>query len=242
MLKALFKLVAITVGVGILSVLAVFLIRSMASHQVFKAPPHVWFEQATWNILNVHTPAQLEALCEAEDVDKLVPSANWIITVPLRRYQEEWRIPCKQPKLLGEFLKGQKHRDWILRLNTSDTWGLEKLIEVVAPFEQNMRFGVIAESQKVSIFLRKKAPEWLYAADSASLLRFRMFQSLGIDTAMEFWPDFVIAGNSENMRLDAYGASELQRRQKRIIWNLEDGGPPPEQISTQGIMTEAPQK
>ena len=89
-----------------------------------------------------------------------------------------------------------------------------------------------------SRFLRKKGPQWLFAADPASLVRMQLFTSLWIETAVDFWPDFVIAANDASLptRLTERLARELERRHKRIVW---EGNENP-LIPVQGRVTENP--
>src|SRR5258708_3041195 len=129
--------------------------------------------------------------------------------------------PCKTPLLVKTYLQNTPHSDWLLRVEAHDTWSLDRLVEQVSAYDSSKHFGVLTESQKVAIYLRKKAPQWLYAADPASLLRFRMFESLWIETAMDFWPDFAVATLQAHdvYRLDERAARELQRRKRRLIWD-----------------------
>lgn len=239
MIRAFLKLLAITALTSILTVLAVLSVRWMGLQQEFKAPPHPWFEQAQWKI----AAPRAEEFCRGDNLDARLPANNWIVTVPILRKGEEWLIPCASPITLEKFLAGQTHTNWILNIQAHDTWSLDKLVDIVAPFEKDKRFAVITGSQKVAVFLRKKAPQWLFAADRTVLARFRVFESLWIEPAMEFWPDFVITSFNEKVdgfRLDERGAAELLRRHKRIIWNKSEGATPPTNILFQGIMTGRP--
>ncbi len=239
MIRAFAKLIALTALTSILAVLAAVFVRWMGFQQDFKAPPHPWFDQASWKI---YSP-EAEDLCAGGNLDLQLPGKNWIVTVPILRKGDDWLIPCATPLTLDKFLSGQAHTDWILNIRAHDTWSLDKLVDIVVPFEKDKRFAVITGSQKVAVFLRKKAPQWLFAADRTVLARFRVFESLWIETAMEFWPDFVITSFNEKadgFRIDERGAAELLRRHKRIIWNKSDGAAPPTNISFQGIMTGRP--
>ncbi len=241
MLQAFVKLIAITVGALIVAVFAVVFVRWLGYQQVFKAPPHPWFEMADWKIF---APAEDE-LCSAAQTRKIEFLAGSIGSIPAYRDQtaQKWFI-CRGGKLpLAAFIEKTDHPDWLIRVQAHDTWGLDDLVKDLQALEPTRHFAIMSDSQKVGIFMRKKAPEMLFAADSASLLRFQMFESLWIETAMDFWPDFVVVDFSKNFHLDARGATELQRRQKRIIWHksgLESAAPPP-QVGIQGIMSSIPQ-
>jgi hypothetical protein len=238
MMNAILKLVAITLGVLILTFFAVVFVRWMGYQQVFRAPPHPWFERSSWSLFN----PSLDQLCGAENVDKLVPNGDWIIRLPIERRKDEWVVPCPEPKALAEYLRAQPHRDWLIAVRGHETWGLDELVENLRALEKEKQFAISADAQKILLYLRRKAPEWLFAADSSILLRFRVFESLWIETAMDFWPDFVITDFSRESTLDERGARELLRRQKRIIWDKRDGREvTPPQIAVQGFMTTRPE-
>ena len=236
MLRAALKLVAISMGTLMLVGLAVIFVRWMGFQQVFKAPPHPWFARKEWQIWS----PQPAAFCGNDSVDKVVPNEDWIVHIVVKRHQEDWFVECPSATLkLDEFLSRQKQTDWLLQVRGHETWGLDQLVDGLKKFERDHHFAIMAEAQKVSIYLRKKAPEMLFAADSAVLLRFQLFANLWIEPAMDFWPDFVVTDFGKGFRLDARGAAELQRRQKRIIWrkSADENATPPPQVNIQGIMT-----
>ncbi|MGZ3722520.1 MAG: hypothetical protein ACXVA9_06300 [Bdellovibrionales bacterium] len=209
----------------------------MGLHQTFQAPTHPWFERDFWG---VYTPTADE-LCKNPDLD-LVPGKNWIVEVPVKRHEEDWQIPCTPALPLGEFLKRTSHRDFLLNVLAHDTWSLDKLVDIAAPFDETKRFAVRTEAQKVAMFLRKKAPQWLFAADSSSMVRLRTFESFWIESAIDFWPDFVISNfaAADSLQIDARMAAELERRKKRILWNWNENASQDPLVSIQGIMTNRP--
>ena len=232
MFQALLKLILITGLTLLLGFFAVFVIRQMGLQQNFSATNHPWEQQRFWW---VYAPSA-EELCQTKDL----PSAPWILLLPLQRQEQNWVIPCAQPQLVQDFLAHQSHTDWLLHIRTHDTWGLDELVDKVSTFDQNKRFGVLSESQKAAVYLRKKAPQWLYAADGASLLRFRLFESLWIESAMEFWPDFIVTSAKDSFRLDERGVAELQRRKKRVLWDWDESADKEPPFAIQGIMTKRP--
>lgn len=234
MLQALLKLIVLTLAFLILSVFAVFFVRWMGFQQSFAPPSHPWFQQTFWSIYAPPT----DVVCAGSSLGSKVPSKEWIVSLPVKRVDGRWVIPCEKPVPLTDFLKNEPHPNLLLHISATDTWDLEKLVENVSPFERTKNFGVMAESQKVSLFLRKKAPQWLYAADSSNLARMQLFESLWIETAMDFWPDFVISPPTpqSQLKIDERLAAEFARRQKRIVWNQEYASEEP-RIPYQGIMT-----
>lgn len=237
MAYAFLRLFLISAFIVILGVLAVVGARWTGLQQSFLPPTHTWFQHEFWG---VYQPA-VEDLCGGIDLDQS-PGKSWIVQVTVKRHENEWLIPCAKPIPISEFLKSTAHRDFLLNVQAHDTWSLDELVAAVAPFDETKRFAVRTDSQKVSIFLRKKAPQWLFAADSASLLRLRTFESLWIETTMDFWPDFVIANFTpkDAPQIDARMAAELERRKKRVLWNWTENAPEDPPVSIQGIMTNRP--
>lgn len=238
MVKAVLRLILITVGFLILAVFAVLSIRWVGLQQGFQPPSHPWFQKPFWW---VYTPAP-EGLCQDVNLATTLPNPDWIVTIPVRRHEQDWQIPCAKPILLSDFLNRTDHKDFMLKVLTHDTWALDKLVEIVSAHDGKMRFAVVTDSQKASMFLRKRAPQWLFAADQASILRLRMFESLWIETAMDFWPDFVISSFApqDDFHIDARMAAEVDRRKKRILlnWNENTSQEPP--VPIDGVMTNRP--
>lgn len=229
MFKAFARLGVITAVSLIVIILAVFSVRQLGELQVFAEPPHPWFQQRTWRI---YTP-KVEELC-AKNFD---PEPDWLIQLPLKFENGAWHVPCpEKSRALNEFLSHSEHTNWVLRPDATDTTYLDKLVETVGSFDTNKRFAVFSHSQRVARYLRKKAPQWLYAADNASLVRLQMFESLWLETALDFWPDFVITSQSGESELSKRSARELGRRHKRIVWDANNSSIQPE-YPVHGIMT-----
>ncbi len=232
MIKAFGRLGLITAASLILCILAVFSVRQLGRMQVFAEPPHPWFQQRTWSIF---TPKP-EELCSS--ALKLEP--GWLVQIPVKYDGEEWIVPCPEgARPLNEYLSASEHANWVLKPEAIDTAYLDKLVETVGSFDKNKRFAVQSSSQRVARYLRKKAPQWLYAADNASLVRLQMFESLWIETALDFWPDFVITTQTGESELTERSARELERRHKRIVWDANNSTLKPEH-PIHGIMTTRP--
>lgn len=242
MLQAVLKLILLSVGFIILTVFALVFVRWVGLQQSFAPPPHPWFSKPFWLVF---TPTP-EEICNTEQLQTLLPSKNkedWIVALPIKRDPEDrWVIPCAKPLELGELLKRDQQADFVLNVQAHDTWALDKLVAVVAPFDTGKRFALLTDSQKVALFLRKKAPQWLFAADPSSIARLKFFESLWIDPAMDFWPDFVVSTFSrrEPVQIDERMAQELDRRKKRILWKVEQNASERPHISIQGAMTNRP--
>lgn len=237
MLSSFMRLLAIAVTVVILTIFALFCARQMGLHQTFEAPPHPWFKQAFWWIYDA--PAA-EFCGSATKLDKSLPSHDWIVTLPIKRDHEDWLVKCPEPVLLKDFLSRMPHVNWMLRIDEHGTWGMDKLSELLRSFEDKDAFGVATEAQKVSIYMRANAAEALYAADEPTLLRFRMFETLWIETAMDFPPDFVRLSPElvKEVDLDGRSIEELRRRKKRLIWIWDGKSVPP--FTVDGVETTDP--
>jgi hypothetical protein len=236
MAQAILRLVVISIGCLMVAIFAVIGIRWMGLQQSFQAPSHPWFQRPFWAIF---TPNG-EDLCGKADWQAQIPDKNWIVEIPVKRLgqEDDWILSCQKNVRLADFLKSTKQSDFLLAVQAHDTWSLDKLVEIVDNAGADKHFAVISDAQKVLIYLRKKAPQWLFAADSASLLRLRTYESFYIESAMDFWPDFVITGSDtpESVHLDAPMVQELERRKKRVIWNASEDP----RIPVQGIMTNRP--
>ena len=205
MYSAVLRIIAITAGCLILGVFAVFFIRTMGLKQNFAPPPHKWFENTEWRIWN--PPGCVPG-----------PAPNgWIRAITVHSKNGEWLDECGQP--VAESIKDAS--DVLLIVKATETELLDKLVENVGAFDRTKRFAVAAEAQRVARSLRHKAPQWIFAADSASLMRLRLFSGLWIETAIDFWPDFVIATSSGSHAFEPRMRQELTRRGRRIVWQGE---------------------
>lgn len=232
MVKAFARLGLITAASLLLAILAVVFIRQLGQMQAFADPPHPWFQNPKWSIL---TP-KLEEVC---DTAKFKPDPGWLVQIPVKYIEEKWQVPCPvKPLPLNVLFSESQHTNWILRPDAIDTTYLDRLVETVGSFDKNKRFAVASHSQRVSRYLRKKAPQWLFAADDATLVRLQMFESMWLETALDFWPDFVITPQSE-AELRPRAARELERRRKRIVWDADNSTLQPE-YPFHGIMTTRP--
>jgi len=235
MIAAILRLALISVGALILIVFALFSVRFMGLQQAFAPTPHVWFEQKFWN---VYSPPDL---C-SESVQLTPPTPDWLVLIPVRFKDGEWRLDCPDKNWnLAEMLAKSAHPNWILRVRANDSANLDNLVDIVGSHDRTKKFAIASDSQRVSRFLRKKAPQWLFAADPSSLLRMQMFSSLWIETAMDFWPDFVLAGQDITLpaHLSPRLAKEIERRQKRILWDESFTEQKPD-IPIHGIVTTRP--
>lgn len=229
MIRALLRLSVISIAAVIVVFLGLFFMRTVGNRQVFQAPPHSWFQKADWKI---YRPGALVA-CSPQ------APADWIINIRVRRKDHEWLVDCESPKPLAEVLGQSKHVDWLLSVEGNETTDLDKFVDIVGQHDQDKAFAIHARSQTLARYLRKKSPQWIYAADTASLLRLHLFSSLWLETAMDFWPDFVIAGlqnKASGSMIEVREAEELKRRQKRIVWEVSTQAQAP-LIPVQGLLT-----
>ena len=212
MVKAFLRLGLITVATLILTVFAVFFVRNLGLKQQFAAPPHDWFQNLNWTLVEV----------DAESVCTQPPQpSEHILVLPIHRTTDRWEIACPEKLTLPEFFPKTTHRDWLLSIDVTDNTAIDRFIEELSAFENSKRFAIVGRSQNVLRAIRKKAPQFLYAADAQSMVRLHMFSSLYLETVFDFWPDFVILDESDNPKathkVNEREEKELLRRQKRIV-------------------------
>lgn len=212
MVAAVQRLVLISVGSLFLTFLAVVFMRWVGSQQMFVEPPHPWFSSAEWTVKNPDP----ESLCSKAKLTGVRETD--LVWLPLQHTGEEWRVRCSKNLPLREVLSAYRHSRWLLYVDSKETTRLDSLVATVQPFDKDKSFGVVAPSQIVARYLRKQAPQWVYAADAATLLRLHMFTSFWIETAFDFWPDFVVqTPGDKNSQFSERELSELQRRKKRVM-------------------------
>lgn len=232
MISAFVRLIAISATALILIVFAVVFIRWMGLQQVFAAPPHEWFGQTYWSVFEpIKNPCT-----EIQNIKE----KTTLVLITVQFKNENWSLSCDgKDTPLAEFLKSSSHPNWILHVKSVDSTHLDPLVKTLSSMDQDKRFGILTDSQRAARYMRTKGPQWLFAADSSSMLRMQLFTSLWIETAMDFWPDFVIATNdpSSSSKVSPRLAQELERRGKRIIWGAKDANP---SIPTQGRISSVP--
>jgi hypothetical protein len=204
--------VLISSGTLFLTFLAVVFVRWVGSQQMFAEPPHPWFASSEW-IVKKPDPEQLCSKIKLNGV-----ADTDLIWIPVHFSGEEWRVKCAKDLPLNQVLAAHKHPRWLIFVEANDTTYLDKLVASIQPFDKNKSFGVLAPSQLVARSLRKQAPQWVYAADAATLLRLHIFTSFWIETAFDFWPDFIVQlPQDKNSQISERELRELQRRKKRVI-------------------------
>ena len=204
------------VSLAVVAVVAGFIVLARnTARQEPQTPPHPWFDRPMWHV-RAPTAADLCARPPAAAPDV-------ILVLPVHRTPARWQVACPTEPALDEYLAASPHADWLIDVAAGAGEDLDDFVKVVSRVP-GKRIGIHAASQRAARALRKKEPRWVYAADDASLLRLHLFTSLFLETVVEFWPDFVIAGDRVQgaNRLTAREVAELNRRRKRILW---DGGP-----------------
>ncbi len=229
MARALGRLVSITLLSVILLFSGLFFMRWVGLRQVFQAPPHPWFKNNYWRI---YKPSKSEA-CQPQ-----VPE-GWAVYLHVFKKDGEWLADCSIPTPLDQVLSRSRQRDWLLAVEGKETGKLDIFVKIVAAHDKEKTFAIHARSQIIARYLRKKSPQWIYAADTASLLKLHLFSGLWLETAMDFWPDFVIASEADAAtggRLSSREVDELNRRDRKIIWD-DDGQRATPPFVVQGILT-----
>jgi len=208
----------------------------MGLKQQFLPPHHPWFSYSTWNTVG----PTIAELC-ATGGDGYQPlSSDAIVLLPLRRVGQEWQVPCpNHGQEIKVFLASHKHDNWLLQIDEIDVPYLDQLVEQTRETKQNSSLGIYAKAQRVARHLRKAAPQWVYAADASTLMKFHVMSQLGLETVADFWPDFVLFQTQKGQAatLSEREAQELQRRHKRLIWNRVSQQDPQPTFTPEGILT-----
>ncbi len=211
MLSAIFRLFSITIGTLIATALAILFVRWAGLRQTHSPPAHPWFAQATWDFRQP-TP---DETCSKE---RKIP-ADGIAWLKVFYQDGRWVLGCEGAGMpLEEKLAQSPQQNWLIEVGAIDLGPLDDLIKDLNQFDKNKNFAIYSSSQRVARYLRKKSPQWLFAADAASLVRLHLFASFGIETILEFWPDFVLQFPGDKVTsLSPREVQELERRQKRVI-------------------------
>lgn len=202
-INRLMLIIAATLGV---CALGVVFVRWLGTQQQFAEPPHSWFQQRQWTVTKVDP-------C-AEPLDVIPERMLWLRV----HYTASGWSACDQEfkSVSAAIQQFPTASNWLLFVDSKETTNLDKLIAEIEPLKKEL--GIYTPSQIAARYLRKKAPQWVYGADAATLLRLHLFTSFWIETAFDFWPDFVIQqAGDKNTDLSPRELSELQRRKKRVI-------------------------
>lgn len=233
MLRAMLRLALICAGTLILSFLVVFFLRQTGLRQVFAPPPHPWFAEPQWTILSL----TMDELCR-DDLEGVEPTT--ILRIEPTFTESKWVMSCPEPVELAAFLQKSKHRRWILEINSQNNQVISALMESLEKLSKDFQLAASSRSQRTIRQLRKEAPEWLFASDASTLTRLHLFSAFWLETAFDFWPDFVIseATSSSAFHLSEREATELNRRNKRILWNQINSGEQKPPYAVHGVMTD----
>lgn len=208
------RLLMISAATVAVTVAGLAFVRWLGLAQSFGEPPHPWFAMKEWRL---YQPEAGE-IC----LSKTLPSSvapDEIAWLTIKFKNGAWTLPCENgPLPPTDVLRNSRHSNWLLHVEAVETAHLNQLTESLSAFDKTKLFGVYSGSQTVARYLRKQAPQWLFAADAAALLRLHLFTSLWIETAFDFWPDFVVLkSDDKNAKLNERERHELERRHKRII-------------------------
>lgn len=210
MISAIQRLILISVITVFVTFLAVFFVRWAGLKQTFGEPSHPWFQMAEWRVL----PVKSALVCTSPE--KIADEGiSW---VKLSYHTEVWSLPACVGTSISDRIARSPQKNWILEIDSLDGKPLDSLIGLLSPMDKTKNFAIFSKSQRTARYLRKNAPQWLFAADSAALVRFHMFASLWVETALEFWPDFVVQiPDDKNSQFSPRELQELERRKKRVI-------------------------
>lgn len=138
-----------------------------------------------------------------------------------------------------------KNRAVILNVHAKDNIHTDEFLEILKAWApEKTDIGIGSGSQAWARDIRKKHPEWVYVADASSWGRLKFFASLGIETAIELWPDVFVADLNPDDPNFYTGATtyELKRRGKIVLldWDGQKPAAPEWKKTLRGILTKRP--
>lgn len=205
-MKAALRLVMISLIVVFTLVLGVFALRFIGLRQQPIQFRHPLLQGAPW-------VAQESG---GEDVTFQLISLRW------ERERGWWAVTSAGDKPLEEVLKAGQGRPVLLDVQSLLPEDPTPLLKILDDSVGKERVAVMSSFGSVLNQLRKQQPFWLYAADSASLLRYQLFASLFLEPIIDIRADFVVAADlSPRLR------EELHRRKKKILLEAEQAKIPP---------------
>jgi hypothetical protein len=249
----LFRLFGVTLmvlfmGTGVLSIL-----RWMGTQNPGFAGHHAWMQKPFWKI------AQLEPTnCTDAGVKELLTlDPSWMIWIDVSLdHNNQWHLICPaktlfsvqmatdtQP-LLAPLLPLLAARAIIFNVHALDSSYGAGFIRTLGDWtDKKVDIGIATASQSLVRDLRKKQPEWLFAADGATWSKLKLFTAFHMESVADLWADFYVASFEEDApnSFSLETAREIMRRKKVLIleWNESPISPEMKNV-VRGVLTKRP--
>jgi hypothetical protein len=209
---------------------------------------HPWMERATWEIARTDD-------CSAGGLGSLLNlDKNWLIWIDLELdEQKQFHWVCPKSNLfdlkksdthgpsLSEIIPQVAGRDVIFNVRALDTQSADAIVDALG--KRTNDIGIASPSQNFLKELRKKRPLWLYASDFSTWGKLKLYSMLGIETAVDLWPDFFVGSFASGgmNQITERAAKEIFRRKKILILESDDVAVPREiKPYLRGILTTRP--
>ena len=249
----LLRLVVLTIFVLTATAVASQAMRWFGAQQQYAPALHPFMDGHPWRVARLD-PAH----CDEAGIDNLMSLKDWVLWIDVQPSgADEFKIVCPaEPLELGPSATGPPLQAVVERLAAKhvifnvraiDASAADKFLNSLAGFsDKKSDVGIASPSQSFLRTLRKRRPDWLYAADSSTWAKLKMFSTMGIETAADLWPDFFVASfdSSAPNFFSLAGAKEILRRKKVVLleWDGVTPIPEPWKENLQGILTYRPKK
>jgi hypothetical protein len=252
----LLRLLSLTAIAIVMALTAMMGLRWLGSQEKFSPSRHPWMNGSPWRLARLApTPCDQGALGELLRLDEA-----WKIWLDVRQNpMHDWTIVCpehpfaldgagrqpEKPLRLKDVLGQLRNRGVIFNVMALDMPAANSFLQTIESWAGKREdIGIASPVQSLLRELRKKRPEWLFAADSSTWTKLKMYSGFGIETAVDLWPDFFIASDDPAAPnfFSIPAANEIARRNKALLleWNGISEIPPPEKERLQGILTTRP--
>lgn len=243
------SLIVLALGAG-----ASLMLRWMGAQQQFLAVDHPWMKEAAWRVARL-APDH----CDAAGLDDLLAlDANWVVWIDLQPTAENgFKIVCpakpfemgpaSDGPLLKAIVEKLAAKPVIFNVRALDPGSAGRFLDELTGFTDKKRdVGIASPSQSLLRTLRKRRPDWLYAADASTWAKLKIFSTIGIESAADLWPDFFVASSEKQDPgfFSLAAAKEISRRKKVILleWDGTTPIPEPWKENLRGILTYRPKK
>ncbi|MCB0390744.1 MAG: hypothetical protein KDD58_05625 [Bdellovibrionales bacterium] len=215
MKDAVFRLLAISISVLMVTILIIFGLNWLGSQQKFAPLDHP--------LLN-NDPHYFIATQESISNQKSLKYEQIIPLVYLTTDRDSWYITdhnFKEKKQdFDSYLQQNPLSKVALFVNSRINLGAL----VKSLFDSNLQENVLifANEQKIIIELKKMAPRWLYSANPSQKMRLKVMDSFWIGSLSQYDFDFIVINPQEKEVLNNRLVNELQKRFKKIIYQTEN--------------------
>lgn len=207
-MKALRRLIFITLTTLITLILGVLTARQIGQLQAPSQFKHHLLNTGPW----VAATAEVFTTQLSETSTRLLYlNARW-------SGENQWVISANNSPFPAA-VDNQLYDGLLIDVTGTKNGDANKLIQLIDALNFAEQIAITSSSPSILNEIRKLKPLWLYGADSISLIRYKVFSALFLETVIDIKPDFVIASADPHSprHLDSRLHNELRRRGKKIL-------------------------